>query len=188
MCVPACTCIRTPCVARVRNASPRYHGTDTAMSFPKSHLSVPLPRKWWGWAMAEGIKGAESQAPPQDQNSPCRPLLPHVAHSLSRQSLPPKPTGQSQLKPPQRSEQKPLFLHGFELQKCSLAWQPGRGRHMEDMRHGVGHKCWTEHRGSEGPKVAMTSVPCSLRGLKGWTVMRGEVSFVVTPCSHPPSL
>lgn len=78
LCGPACTCIRTPCAARVRNASPRYHGTDTAMSFPKSHLSVPLPRKWWGWAMAEGIKGAGSQAPPQGENSPCRPLLAHA--------------------------------------------------------------------------------------------------------------
>ena len=57
-----------------------------------------------------------------------RPFLPWAAHSLSRQSLPPKPTGQSQLKPPQRSEQMPLFLQGPESQKCSLAWQPGRGK------------------------------------------------------------
>lgn len=42
---PSCTCIRTPFVALVRNDSPRYHGTDTAMSFPKSQLSVPLPWK-----------------------------------------------------------------------------------------------------------------------------------------------
>lgn len=84
--------------------------------------------------MAEGIKRAGSQAPPQEQTLPCRPLLPRAAHSLSLQSLPPKPTGQSQLKPPQRSEQKPLFLQGPESQKCSLAWQPGRGRHMEDVR------------------------------------------------------
>lgn len=46
LCGPSCTCIRTPFVARVRNDSPRYHGTDTAMSFPKSQLSVPLPWKW----------------------------------------------------------------------------------------------------------------------------------------------
>lgn len=176
MCGPACTCIRTPCVARVRKASPKYQGTDTAISFPKSHLSVPLPRKWWGWAMAEEIKGAVLQVPPQEDNLPYRPLLTHAAHLLSRQSLPPKPTGQSQLKPPHRSEQKPLFLHGFELQKCSLAWQPGRRRHMEDMRHGVGgHKCWREHRGAEEPKVAMTSVPHSLgSGLtRRWALKAG---------------
>lgn len=45
LCGPSCTCIRTPFVARVLNDSPRYHGTDTAMSFPKSQLSVPLPWK-----------------------------------------------------------------------------------------------------------------------------------------------
>lgn len=84
--------------------------------------------------MAGGIKGRGSQVPPEEKTLPCRPLLPHDAHSLSLQSLPPKPTGQSQLKPPQRSEQKPLFLQGPESQKCSLAWQPGRGRHMADVR------------------------------------------------------
>lgn len=63
-----------------------------------------------------------------------RPFLPRAAHSLSRQSLPPKPTGQSQLKPPQRSEQIPLFLQGPESQKCSLAWQPEREKYMEAMR------------------------------------------------------
>lgn len=162
LCGPAWTCIRTPCFARVRNASPRYHGTDTAMSFPKSQLSVPLPRKWWGWAIAGGIKGGGSQASPQEQNLPCRLLLPQAAHSLSRQSLPPKPTGQSQLKPPQRSEQKPLFLQGPESQKCSLAWQPGRGRYIEEVRTQGGGGRKTQRSG--GLKVAMILAPCSLGG------------------------
>ena len=100
--------------------------------------------------MAEEIKGVRSQAPPVEEKLPCRPLLPNAAHSLSRQSLPPKPTGQLQLKPPQRSEQMPLLLHGFESQKWSLAWQPVRGTHMEDMRH-KGAQVLDRHRGPRSP-------------------------------------
>lgn len=87
---------------------------------------VGMGHSWWG-------KRAESQLHVEEAILH-RPFLPWAAHSLSRQSLPPKPTGQSQLKPPQRSEQMPLFLQGPESQKCSLAWQPERGKYMEDMR------------------------------------------------------
>lgn len=97
--------------------------------------------------------------PPQEQSAPCSPAP--AAHSLSRQSLPPKPTGQSQLKPPHRSAQRPWFLHGFESQKWSLAWQPGEGRRGERGReeHSAG-RTW----GPQGPRAAAISAPCPL----GW--------------------
>ncbi len=52
----------------------------------------------------------------------------HSTRSPLSQFCPPNPSGQSQLKEPQRFTQVPPFRHGLLLQKCLLAEHPGRAR------------------------------------------------------------